>query len=53
MFYLKKCSEKREKKRIRGCVSTVAFSIDGRPKDKFKGEKGLRQGDLLSPFLFN
>lgn len=40
---------------IKGCVSNVSFSvfINGRPRGKFKGEKGFRQGDLLSPFLFN
>ena len=39
---------------IRGCLLSVSFSvvINGRPRDKFKGFKGLRQGDHFSHFLF-
>lgn len=37
------------------CLSSVFFSIliNARSRDKFKGEKGLKRGDPLSPFLFN
>ncbi|XP_057965341.1 uncharacterized protein LOC131155910 [Malania oleifera] len=36
------------------CVSTASFSVslNGRLNGFFKGRKGLRQGDLLSPLLF-
>ncbi|XP_016200148.1 uncharacterized protein LOC107641156 [Arachis ipaensis] len=36
------------------CVSTCSMSIliNGLPSNPFKMERGLRQGDSLSPFLF-
>ena len=39
---------------MRGCLSSTSFAIlvNGNAKGWIKASRGLRQGDLLSPFLF-
>ena len=42
------------RKWMRGWLSTASYLnfINGRPRGKFKGSRGLHKGDPFSPFLF-
>ena len=56
MFLLQQCGFSEKWRRwIKCCISTVKFSIliNGCPSDFFGSSRGLRQGNPLSPFLFD
>ena len=56
MYMLQRCGfSEKWRKWIRDCISIVKFSIliNGSPTDFFGSSRGFRQGDPLSPLLFD
>lgn len=43
------------RKMVYGCISTTSFLVlvEGSPTTSFRSGRGIRQGDPLSPMLFN